>query len=204
MIYWETEPANYRHPKKIANLYPAIAYACDQVGVEICLSRVFEASMRLSSGRINVSFEAIEGTYICVDREYPGIERKNVHGLEPKACIELVTIYPPELGTPSPGGGRQNDIYTLTLGFYKPHENPYYSEDREVVAERLLHTAHNAWVDSWRLMEQVQGHRRGKWPVKLWIHGHNETVYQITDDERLVTLPDHPPISDSILDHWQR
>lgn len=107
-------------------------------------------------------------------------------------------IYPPD-GDDGPLH-RLNDLFYLQISFARPCDNPYYSDDREVLALRLLHTAHQAWVDSWNLMEQVEGHPRRKWPVKLWIHRHPERVWEITEDGQLVEVDGHPPVDESIID----
>jgi hypothetical protein len=199
MLRWSAVPWNYRHPKKIANDFPSDAYARSADGVVVCIERLFETAIARATSMVNITFETVSCTAVCIDREFKGLERRNVHGLEPKADVIAVTVYPPERGIPGPGGPRQNDVYTLRLGFYKPHDNPYYSDDREILAPRLLHSAHKAWVDAWNLMVEVQGHTRPKWPVKFWIHGRPNEVYVLTDDDRLELDPTHPPIDENII-----
>jgi hypothetical protein len=198
MVLWQTTPANHDHPKRLADYFPAHAHTVSERGVELLMSHVFMALVGKASGKINVTFEAIEATWICIDWWYEGKTRSMKINQMPQTDIMLATVYPPERGTPSPGG-RWNDVFDLSISINRPQQCAYYSDDRDVFANRLLRTAHKMWVETWRLMEEVQGHPRRKWPVKLWIHGQPEIVYQITGEGNLERVEGHPTVDERVI-----
>jgi len=198
MITWEVVPKNYRHPKRLADYYPAYGFTVSERGVELFMQHVFQAAIGKACGKINVTFEAIEATWVCIDWWFEGNQRSIKTNQMPATVLKLVTLYPPERGTPSPGG-RRNDVFDLSIHFKRPRENPYYSDDREVFARRLLQTASKVWVDTWNLMEEIEGGARRKWPVKLWVHGRPNEIYQPRPDGVAERLEGHAPVDERIV-----
>jgi hypothetical protein len=192
MIFWQTSPSNHDHPKRFANMYCASAFTGTERGVDVLLNHFLGAVL----GKATVEIDSLQSdkacTWVCIDWWYPGKTRSVAEHLTPKAILVWTSVYPyyrqPKL----------NDVFEFSLSIADPEQCPFYSDDRAVYAARLLHTAHKAWVETWRLMDEVKGFPRRRWPVKYWIHGQPEVVWQIADDWSLQLVPGHLPVDENL------
>lgn len=196
MIHWNRQPLDELRRYEIFGMHGSTP---TEFGIRVILSRMCEFAIMRSEQAINRSTEKIEMTWICVDHFMPGrVRAVDKCLLSVPIYTEFLTIYPP---VPS-GPPRLNPLFSFGIDIVFPQKCPYYTDDRPVFAERMLHTIHECWNESWDLWSKVAQavHPMPRWPVKLWIHGQPNCVWQIVDDGRLAVVDGHPLVDESVIE----
>jgi hypothetical protein len=199
MVTWEQRPFNADHPDRYCNTYMGSGWTTSEFGMGVLLSRLCEFAMVRSAGRPMPDKEGIQGTWGCVDCRPSKRQRKSGPSASARFTVSLRMVYPPFLVQPP---ARPNDMFVLHGRLHRLEACPFYFGDPAAFAERVLRKTAACWAEAWALRERVEPlpHPRERWPVKLWVAGEPQRVWEVGEDGTALLLPDHPPVDEGILE----
>lgn len=198
MLLFENTPWNYDDTDRRYNQFIASGHTRSEYGVSVLLARFCEWIIQRSSARIDLRYENVSTTWLCIDHLIPGAKLRVGEGKSIHFALQALSAYSAE---PYPMD-RRNDLFCCSISLFNPANCPFYSDDRTVFAPWLLGKVHRAWIESWNLRQIVDGtpKPKPKWPVKLWIHKEPDRIWEIREDEVLVPLPADPRIDESLIE----
>ena len=191
IMEWHTAADGSRPEHRYYDVRSVSGICRTTVGVDYQVSRACEWVIDNSPGKVNRFFESVWSTWICIDRIDSDDPRVTVGAW---FNIDFLTFYPRDQDP-----FRHDDRFTLRGMIMNEGECPFYDNNRDIFADRLLHKTHESWVRSWKLLEEVLGRPIKRWPVRLWVHQKPETVWEIDEQDRLVERPDLAPADEQML-----
>jgi hypothetical protein len=198
MLNYDLRSGNDDDPRQKLRVLSVNGHALSELALFEHLRRMSELVQSRSVLKMRPDIESCE-IWICVDHHYPGMVRDSKKTLWPTFTIYCLLAYIPKIPTAPP---HMNEVLILRESLASPRACPWYTDDRPTFAGRLLHLVGKCWIETaefWKKIEQPKN-PRPQWPVKMWIHGVPERVWEITADGQLMERPDHPPVDESIVE----
>lgn len=194
MMLWKHIPAQQHANKRRFDCFYYSDSTCSEFGMEFLTSRVSEFVMYSSMNTINPFYEKIDCTWICLT---PSKIDEVLHRT-PSFRVDFLTIYP--LGKHE-YQNRVPTLFTFALSLVKFRNSTLFENNDGSFSSKLRSLLHRCWVEAEINIKKIHGcPNHSRWPVKLWVHGIPERVWEITADDQLVERPGHPPVDESIIE----